>query len=124
MSNTYFANPAMFRNHPIGFLFNILLIPVFGLGLGVFVIWFLKCKSTKVEIKNNDILLEKGLLSKDRTELSLKDVRTVNVKQSFSDRLFGVGSIDIFTAGDEAEMVLAGLPHPYQVRDLIRASKA
>ncbi len=120
MDVKYSEHPAMFKNNPLGFLLSILLIPV-GVGIIILLAWYLKCKSTQLELVGSDLVLERGLLSKDRTELALSSVRTVNVYQSFFNRIFGVGRIAIYTAGDDAEMEVAGLPDPHRLRELIKA---
>ncbi|GGO86077.1 hypothetical protein GCM10011348_36080 [Marinobacterium nitratireducens] len=119
MDTKYSEHPAMFKNNPLGFLLSILLIPV-GIGIIILLIWYLKCKSTLLEVTDRELVVERGLLSKDRTELSLSGVRTVNVYQSFFNRIFGVGKIAIFTAGDDAEVEVAGLPDPHRLRELIK----
>lgn len=123
MDATYSEHPAMFKNNPLGFLLAILLIPV-GIGIIILLVWYLKCKSTLLELSGSEIVVERGLLSKDRTELALSSIRTVNVYQSFFNRIFGVGKIAIFTAGDEAEVEVAGLPDPHRLRELIKAQQA
>ena len=84
----YSEHPAMFKNHPFGFLIALLLIPT-GIGIVVLLIWYLKCKGELLQIKDGEILFETGLLSKDRIEITMKSVRTVKVSQSFTDRIFG-----------------------------------
>jgi len=110
----------MFKNNPLGFLFAIILIPAFGLGILILLWWFLQCKSTKLTVTDNEILFEKGLLSKERSEVNISSIRTIRVKQSFFNRIFGVGTVEIFTAGDSAEFTAHGLPDPNQVRELIK----
>lgn len=116
----YSEHPAMFKNNPLGFIACILLIPVFGIGLLIFLWWFLQCKATTLTVKQRDILYEKGLLSKSRVEFGIAGVRTVKVNQSFFDRIFGVGSIQIYTSGDQPEIEVKGLPDPNRVRELIK----
>lgn len=116
----YEANPPMFRNNPLGFILSILLIAVYGVGLLILLVWFLKCKATKLVIENNEILWEQGLLTKQRTELHTSKVRTVKVKQSLMQRMFGTGDIELYTAGDFPEVVLAGMPQPMELRSLIK----
>jgi uncharacterized membrane protein YdbT with pleckstrin-like domain len=112
----------MFRNNPLGFILAVLLIPLV-VGLVILLVWYLRCKSTKLEFVGNDLVLEKGLLSKARTELDARGIRTVKVYQSFFDRIFGVGRISIFTAGDAPEIEVAGLPRPNDLRELIKAQQ-
>ena len=113
----------MFKNNPLGFVLAVLLIPL-AVGILILLAWYLQCKSTKLEFIGNDLVLDKGLLSKDRTELNVRSIRTVNVYQSFFNRIFGVGTISIFTAGDEPEIEVKGLPRPHELRELIKAHQA
>ncbi len=120
---SYSEHPAMFRNHPFGFILAVLLIPV-AIGILILMWWYLKCRSTKLEFVGRDVVLERGLLSKNRTELSAESVRTVNVYQSLLDRMLGVGRLSIYTAGDEPEIEVLGIPRPHDFRDLIKQQQA
>lgn len=120
MSEQYSEHPVMFKNNPLGFVGALLLIPVFGVGLLILLWWHLGNKSSKLSINDNEILFEKGLLSKERSEVNLSSVRTIKIKQSFFNRIFGVGAIEIYTAGDDPEIVAKGMPDPNRVRELIK----
>jgi len=122
MTELYAEHPVMFKNHPIGFLIALLLIPI-GAGILILLVWHLRNKASKLSITENEILFEKGLLSKERSEINISSVRTTKIKQSFFNRLFGVGTIEIFTAGDAPEIVADGMPDPNKVRELIKACK-
>ena len=110
----------MFRNKPFGFILSLLLIPVV-IGVIILVVWYLKSRSTKLEINGDEIILEQGLLSKDRTELNTSSIRTVKISQSLMNRLFGVGTLSIFTAGDTPEIQVDGMPRPEVFRELVKA---
>lgn len=120
MSELYAEHPAMFKNNPLGFLLCILLVPV-GLGILIFLYWYLQTKASKLIVTERDVLFEKGLLSKERSEIDIDGIRTVKVSQSFTDRIFGVGTIELFTAGDSAEIMARGMPDPNRVREIIKA---
>ena len=120
MSQNYAEHPSMFRNKPFGFILSLLLIPVV-IGVIILVVWYLKCRSTKLEINGDEIILEQGLLSKDRTELNTSSIRTVKISQSLMNRLFGVGTPSIFTAGDTPEIQVDGMPRPEVFRELVKA---
>ena len=113
-------HPAMFRNNPIGFIISLLLIPVLGVGLIILLVWWVKAKGERIMITDREIVVERGILSKHHTEIAISGIRTINVRQSFTDRIFGVGSIEIFTAGDNAEAHIKGITNPHQVRELVR----
>jgi len=123
MNIKYSENPAMFKNKPFGFVLAILLVPL-AIGIIILLSWYLQCKSTKLEFIGQDLILEKGLLSKDNTELNVSSIRTIKVYQSFFNRIFGVGKISIYTAGDIPEIEVAGIPRPHDLRDLIKSQQA
>ena len=119
MSELYSANPVMFKNNPLGFIISVLLIPV-GVGILILLWWYLQTKASKLTVTDGEIHYEKGLLNKEHSEINLSSVRTIKVKQSFFNRIFGVGSIEIFTAGDEPEVVARGMPDPNKIREIVK----
>lgn len=119
MKELYAEHPAMFKNNPLGFILAVLLIAV-GVGIIILLWWYLQTKASKLTVFENEILFEKGLLSKERSEVNIGIVRTVRVKQSFFNRIFGVGTVEIFTAGDNPEIVAKGMPDPNRIRELIK----
>ncbi|MBU2884419.1 PH domain-containing protein [Gilvimarinus agarilyticus] len=121
MKELYAANPVMFKNNPLGFIATLILCLV-GIGFIIFLVWHLKNKSSRLVVTDEDVLFEQGLLSKERSELNIKSIRTVKVKQSFWNRVFGTGTIELYTAGDSPEIVAKGLPDPNTVRDIIKAN--
>ena len=116
----HIKNPAMFRNNPTGFIIAIILVPVFGLGLLILLYWYLLSKTTKLSISETEILLEEGIFSKVRSEVSVKSVRTTKISQTFLQRILGVGKIEIYTAGDKPEITVEGLADPNSIRELIK----
>jgi uncharacterized membrane protein YdbT with pleckstrin-like domain len=122
MQALYAANPPMFKNHPLGFLLCILLIPL-GIGILILMYWHLQNKSSRLTVTKDHVLYETGLLSKERSEVDIDGVRTVKVKQSFSNRVFGTGTIELYTSGDNPEIVAKGMPDPNKVREIIKANQ-
>lgn len=108
----YDENPAMFRAHP--FLFLLLLISVIGiLAIGV---WWVLHKGERLALSDREALLERGLLSRQRTEIALSSIRSVRITQSFGQRLFDVGNVELFSAGDVAEIAVRNMPRPGRIR--------
>ncbi len=113
----YDAHPAMFRNRPL--LFTMLLVSLVGIvGIGI---WWVIARGERLAVSNREVLMERGLLSKQRVQLNLSAVRSVRVTQGLMQRLFNVGDIEIFSAGDYAEIALRGMPDPDRVRELAAA---
>ena len=115
----YEAHPAMCRAHPFWFILAALLILAFGIGIIILLYWYIKTRATALTVTDQDLLYERGILSKDRTSVSLKHVRSVNIAQGFINRIFGVGTIQISTAGDEPEFTIADMPDPYVIQETI-----
>jgi len=98
------------------FVFFWLIIPLF-IGL-----W--KKRAQLLRIYDNRVLLEVGVLSKSYTEVFIKDIRTINIKQSLIQRLVNIGDVKIGTAGIEGyELSAYGLPCPGRIKDLIMTQR-
>lgn len=115
----YEENPSMFRNKPAGFIGNCLLSLV-GVGLIIFLVWWLKCKGTTLTVTSDRVRLRKGILSKSVTEVWHRDVRNVQLNQTFFQRIFDVGTIGVSSAGQSGvEIAVSGIPDPGGVKELI-----
>ncbi len=120
----YEAHPAMFRAHPFWFILSVLLIAALGLGILILLYWYIKTRATALTITQHEIMYEKGILSKDRTSVSLRHVRAVRVTQRFINRILGVGTVEISTAGDEPEFEVKDMPDPHQIREAISRAQS
>jgi len=120
----YEAHPAMFRAHPFWFILFVLLIAAFGIGLLILLYWYIKTRATALSVTEHSLLYERGILSKERLAVSLRHVRSVQVNQGFINRILGVGTIEIKTAGDEPEFTVDDLPDPHEVREAISRAQA
>ncbi|GEM20735.1 hypothetical protein NONS58_21550 [Nitrosococcus oceani] len=115
----YEANPSMLRMNPFITALSILLIPV-GIGIIILLWMYIKTKMDKLTIKTDEIVWMHGLLNKSYTEINMSSVRTVKVNQSVLQRMLNAGDVAIYTAGDNPEVVIRGLPEPDKVRDYIK----
>lgn len=109
----------MFRNNPVGFVLSLVLVAA-AVGIVILLVWYVKSRSERLVITPEELRYEKGILSKSRAELRLTSIRTVRVHQSMFQRMFGTGDVDIFTAGDDPEVSVKGMPDPNEIRELIR----
>lgn len=120
----YHGRPAMFRNAPLKFIGCIILIAVFGLGLILLLVWWLKCVATTLIITTRRVVVEEGIVSKYTNEVRLVDIRNVKVSQNVMQRLFNVGRLDVSTAGTSGvEISVRGIANPQHVADIIRAQQ-
>jgi len=70
------------------------------------------------------VVLERGVLSKDFKEIFISDIRSIDVRQRFLQRIVGIGDLMIATAGtDRYEHVALGLPKPRSIKDLIQSRR-
>ena len=78
-------------------------------------------KGERLALSEREVLLERGLLSKQRTEVALGSIRSVRITQSLGQRLFDVGHVEMFSAGDVAEIAIKNMPRPGRIRALAAA---
>ena len=119
MPQAYKSSPPMFRNAPLKFIVYILLIPVFGLGLFLLLWWYIDNKNKRLSNEGDLMKWQEGIFNKTFIDLNTGDIRTVKIKQSFFQRMFGTGDLDIYTAGDSPEAVLMGLREPHEIKTMI-----
>lgn len=115
----YEANPSMIRMYPFGTVLAILLIPL-GIGILILLWWWLQTKADKLTVKSDEIVWEHGLISKQYTEINMASLRSVRINQSLLQRILNAGNLEIYTAGDDPELVIKGLPNPTKIREYIK----
>lgn len=65
-------------------------------------------------VQNDQFIIEKGVLSKDRLQVPFERIQTVNITQNVVQQILGVVGLTIDTAGSAAkEMEIAALPRNY-----------
>jgi len=138
------VRPAMFRAHPFRGLMVLVLIvggitgsviawrgdvawlawgalaPV-AIGLIWLLQWWIAAHWwVKLTISNKRTVRHEGIISRRTSEVLHDHVRNVEIRQSFNQRLMGVGSIGISSAGqDEIEIQVRDIPGPYKVKAII-----
>ena len=119
----YIDNPSMWRNRPFLFVFFILLVALFGIGILLIMVWYIFTLIDKIQVTEKKIIWTHGLLSKNYVEVSIDHIRTINIYQSFIQRICDAGNIEIYSAGDEPEVYLKGLPFPNKLKNIIEHNK-
>ena len=77
-------------------------------------------ESTVLRVFSNRVTLERGLFTKCYRDFRTPDIRSIDVDQSFSARLVGIGNLTISTAATvEAVEKIEGIPDPKAIRELI-----
>ncbi len=69
------------------------------------------------------LVMERGVLSKSYQKLFCDDIRTISVRQSLLQRIFGIGDLLIATSGDKWEATIRGVPDPERIQTLVMDQK-
>jgi membrane protein YdbS with pleckstrin-like domain/DNA-directed RNA polymerase subunit RPC12/RpoP len=105
-------------------LWGIIAILTLGIGLLGNLYYFLSAKSMRYKLTNKRLLTEKGVLSKHTAEVAIKDIRSINMKQGIFEKIFGLGTVEIGTAGTAGiEITFAGISQAPKVKDQITKLK-
>jgi uncharacterized membrane protein YdbT with pleckstrin-like domain len=116
----YQEHPRMFADEPGKFVLACVLIPV-GVGIVWLFIWWLRVRTTLLTVGDERVLLTRGIFNKERLEIELQSIRTVRIDQTFVDRIFNCGVLNIYTSGDKPELIVHGMPDPERLRSALRA---
>ena len=88
------------------------------------IIAYFRRSSTVLRIFPSRITLTRGLLSKCYRDYNPLDIRSIDIDQSFFQRIVGVGDLAISTAATaEGDEEIKSIPNPHAVRDLILAQR-
>lgn len=78
------------------------------------------CYATILTVTVDRTILRKGIFSKSTIEVRHVDVLATSIKQTITNRIFGVGSSAIASAGTGGvEIVVSGISNPQHVSKLI-----
>lgn len=82
---------------------GLLLLPLFGAGLLLWLWAFIVYKSTELAVTNKRIIVKSGLIQRNTIEMFLEKVESIQVDQGIFGRIFDFGSITISgTGGDKS----------------------
>ena len=139
------VRPGMFRAHPFRYMLIVVLFVGGIVGAILFataatwsglwipcalvsvaaLIWFAQWwMSThwwvKLVITNKRSIRHEGIVKRHTTEVLHNHVRSVDIQQTFLERIFGIGTIGIDSAGqDGIEITIIDIPRPYQVKEIV-----
>ncbi len=95
-------------------------VAVFGVVLGVLLVWKIAHLSAALEITNKRTIARRGLVSRATTEVLHDHVRNVQITQSVWQRMLGIGRIGLSSSADDSvEIVMDDLPSPDRIRRVI-----
>ena len=101
-----------------------ILVLAYGLGL-IIIIWALLNKTSRVfTITNKRIKSKGGIIARSTREVTLKDIRSINLKQNIIERLFNLGTIEIGSAGTAGiEVTFRGIPKAPKIKNMVAELK-
>ena len=124
IENNVWDGPPSYLYYIGHFIFGVLLLPLFGLGLLIIILALLDRNTRKYSVTNKRVMSKSGILSRQVHEVGIRDIRAINVKQAILERLFGLGTVEIGSAGTAGvEVKFVGISDPIRVRDMIRRQK-
>lgn len=86
--------------------------------------WTVQSRFTTLTVTDERTIYQKGVISRERSEVQHVDVRNLQLDQSFMQRLLKVGGVGISSSGqDDLEIVATRLLHPEQIIDYIRKNQ-
>lgn len=99
--------------------------PIVWLGIFVIVLGEVSRLAESFRVLETGIVREYRLLSTNREFAEFEKIQNLEVRQSFIERLFGVGDINFDTAGsDKTEINFKGVKDPYFIEKIIRERMA
>ena len=91
------GNPSHWNN--VGpYVLSVILLPVFGLGLILFLVKFLELKYTRYRLTDQRLQITQGVFSRTTKNLELYRVKDLRLDRSFLQRMVGIGSIAMVTS--------------------------
>jgi membrane protein YdbS with pleckstrin-like domain len=123
VENELWRGKPSFLYYLLWFILGVILIP-FGLGW-LLIVYALLDRATRVyTLTSRRVTSRVGIISRTVHEVAITDIRNLNVKQGIVERLFGLGTVQIGSAGTAGiEVEFRGVSEPMRVRDLIRREK-
>lgn len=101
-----------------------LLVFVGGLGMVFILLAVLSRKYCTYTLSTMRVKSTSGIIARSVHEVLLRDIRSVSMSQSISDRLFGLGKIEVGSAGTGGiEIRIVGVKNPLEVKNSLVRQK-
>lgn len=84
--------------------------------------WWLQSRGSEIRVTSKRLIDTDGLFTRRVTEVLHRDIKRIELKQTFWQRLCGVGELSISAdSHDGPEVFMANVPNPQKVREIIDA---
>ena len=95
----------------------------FWLIVPFFIAWYRR-SSTVLRVYRERLTLSRGIFKTCEREFFMRDVRAIDIDQSFLGRMANIGDLTLSTAASQdAVEFIEGVPNPSHIRDLIVAQR-
>lgn len=116
-------SPSLLEYGP-ALVLGVVTLPIFGLGIFILVWVFWSRSSSRYLVTTRRVVSEVGILSRSRQEVGIGDIRSIGLKQGLAGRMFGVGDVEVASAGTAGvEVVFKGIAGVEGVRRTISEAK-
>ena len=96
-------------------MLGVLLIPLYGIGLILLIMAFVRYKTTELAFTNKRVIAKFGFISRQTVELYIPKVESIQVHQGILGRIFNYGSLIISGAGNP-QAPIPGISDPMAFR--------
>lgn len=90
-------------------------LPFFGLGLVLWIVAFIRYKTTELAFTNKRVIAKFGFISRQTVELNINKVESIQVNQGILGRIFNFGTLIVSGAGNPQAPIL-GISDPMAFR--------
>jgi uncharacterized membrane protein YdbT with pleckstrin-like domain len=81
-------------------------------------------RSTSWSLTSDRLIERRGTFSNRRREMELADVRSIEVVQSFVQRMLGLGDVAVASAASAEFLIrLSNIPNPEEVAEMLRRAR-
>lgn len=120
------ARATYWANYAIAALFILATVRLGPLGLAVGLLLIGVTELVRItetfSVTQTGVCREYKFLSKNRSFIDFRNIQDLDMKQGIMERMFGIGSVIVDTAGSDKheELVMFGIKHPEKVQQLIQ----
>ena len=94
---------------------GVVLLPVFGAGVLVWLVAYIRFKTTELAITDKRVIAKFGFISRRTIEVNINKVESIQVNQGIAGRIFNYGSLVISGAGNP-QAPIPGISGPLEFR--------
>jgi uncharacterized membrane protein YdbT with pleckstrin-like domain len=94
------------------FIYTIVTIIIQVINILFIMMIVLRWINTEYRIENGSLIIKRGIVSIKEKTYALDNVETVEIEQNWIGRIFGYGSVNIFSPLFQEHVYLWNIPHP------------